>query len=187
MKKLILHPLLFALFPVLAIYSRNKDMAQFSYILRPIFVSVIFAVVVFAIVYIFVRRPLPTAIIATLVLALFFSFGHIYPLIPDYRIGAFLIPDYATLMVAWLVLFVSITALTATTSKPLTALNEYLNYFSLILVAIPIITVSRLLSAHRQPVANPGRRTRFKRGPTGRRCPGHLLYHPGRLRARGRA
>ena len=94
MKKIIIHPILFAVFPVLALYNHNKDMAQLSYLVWPLVLSILLAIFIFFILELFIKNKNKTAVITTLFLIIFFSFGHLLSLMPNVEIGAVTIYNY---------------------------------------------------------------------------------------------
>lgn len=71
------HPLLFAIFPVLFLFSHNVSQAAPIETLRPALISVCFASVLWLISSLAMRSARKAAILVSLFLLLFFSYGHL--------------------------------------------------------------------------------------------------------------
>jgi hypothetical protein len=72
------YPLAISAYPVVALLSTNVGEVQNSAGLRSLVVSILFGVVLYALTWLFLRQAHKAALLTSLWLALFFSFGHIY-------------------------------------------------------------------------------------------------------------
>ena len=98
-----LYPIMIAAYPVLALLSSNAGQIQPEAGIRSLLVSVVFGGVLFFVIWLFIRQAHKAAFLATLWLALFFTFGHAYIAIQEKYPDA----NYTTwLAVGWGVLFV---------------------------------------------------------------------------------
>lgn len=77
-KRIPLHPFLFAAYPVLALFAWNIKEVSLPVIWRPILIAQILAFLVFILSALFFRSWSKSAIFTTLTLILFFSYGHVY-------------------------------------------------------------------------------------------------------------
>jgi len=77
------YPFLISAYPALALLSANAGQVQPGAGIRPLLASVAFGGVLFFIVWLFVRKAHKAAFLTTLLLGLFFSFGHLYIFIDD--------------------------------------------------------------------------------------------------------
>jgi hypothetical protein len=77
-KNLILFPLLFAIFPVLTLYAHNIVEVAFESVIRSLVLSLTGAVLILLISFFFTRDLSKAGAITTLILVLFFSYGHVY-------------------------------------------------------------------------------------------------------------
>ena len=141
MKKIIIHPILFALFPILALYNHNKDMAQLSYLLWPVIISVLFAIALFFLLELIIKNKNKAAITVSLFLILFFSFGHILSMVPTINIGTLIIYNYYILSFILATLLIFTALLILTTKKSLNTINFYLNTVAIILIIFPLINI----------------------------------------------
>ena len=84
MKKwFVIHPLLFAIFPILFLFSHNIKEMSFSDTFRPIVIVVSFALLLWLLLSLVTRNLQRAAIITSIFLLLFFSYGHLLDCIPD--------------------------------------------------------------------------------------------------------
>ena len=72
------YPLAISAYPVVALLSANVGQIQNSAGMRSLLVSILFGAVLYALVWLFLRQIHKAALLTSLWLALFFSFGHIY-------------------------------------------------------------------------------------------------------------
>jgi hypothetical protein len=70
-------PFLLSIQPVLQLFLINVAELDFSEIIRSLFVSLLFAVIVVGILYLFMRNWLKSSLVASLFILLFFLFGDV--------------------------------------------------------------------------------------------------------------
>lgn len=73
-----IHPLLFASYPVLALYAVNVHEVTSAVIWRPLFISLAGALLLLAILFGVLRNLPRAALIASIGLLLFFTYGRLY-------------------------------------------------------------------------------------------------------------
>ncbi len=99
------YPIAISAYPVLALLSANVGQVQLNAAVRPLIVSVILGGFLFFIVWLFLpgRKPHKSAFLTTLLLALFFAYGHAYIAIDEKHPES----NYTLwLAIGWIVLFV---------------------------------------------------------------------------------
>ncbi len=72
------HPLAISAYPVVALMSANVGQIQNSAGVRSLLVSILFGAALYGLLWLFLRQAHKAALLTSLWLALFFSFGHIY-------------------------------------------------------------------------------------------------------------
>jgi hypothetical protein len=77
------YPFLISAYPALALLSANAGQVQPGAGIRPLLVSIAFGGVLYFVIWLFARKPHKAAFLTTLLLGLFFSFGHLYIFIDD--------------------------------------------------------------------------------------------------------
>jgi hypothetical protein len=96
------HPFLFAIYPVLALLAFNISEVELSSGFRPVIVALVvvgFLALIFQLVYQDWRRA---ALSLTVVLILFYSYGHIYILLKGANLDGFYLFRHRTLIPIWL-------------------------------------------------------------------------------------
>jgi hypothetical protein len=88
-KRLIFHPFLVALFPILAIYSQNIGRVELQDLVLPIALLLIFSAGSYYLLKIILKNPFKAALIVTIILICLFSYGHVYYLLNDVSINGF--------------------------------------------------------------------------------------------------
>ena len=78
LKTTLLHPFAFAAYPVLALLAVNIKEVEDAVALRPLLLALILAAVLFFILWLVTKQAHKAALLATFLLALFFSYGHVY-------------------------------------------------------------------------------------------------------------
>ncbi len=138
LQRLPLHPFLFAVYPILALLAFNISEVDFSSGLRPLALSVLLAGILILVFYAFYRDWKRTALISTMILILFFSYGHIYLLLKGVAVGGFYLFRHRTLVPLWIVLAGLGIWWAAHRSMNSTSLTYTLNIVGLVLLIFPI-------------------------------------------------
>jgi hypothetical protein len=73
----VLHPFLFALFPLLFLYNANREEVRFENLFRPAAMLLLVTAIVFGLLRLAARSWQRAGLLATLVLVMFFSYGHV--------------------------------------------------------------------------------------------------------------
>ena len=137
-KAMIIHPFLFAIFPILFLFSYNVTQVYFAEILLPLIIVSCFTLFSLLILVLILKNREKAGIIVSIFLALFFSYGHVYNMILDWRISGFLISRHRYLMLIWIMLLVWGVYFTTKIRRNLDDLTKILNItaFSLILISL---------------------------------------------------
>jgi len=135
---LILFPFLFSLYPVLALIAHNAAEMDLSEGLRALLGSLVLTLLVYAVLLAITRSPIKTALITSLILVLFFSYGHVNFLSRTWIIFGFSIGRHRTLIPFYILSFVLIVWLILKTKRDLSPLTRFLNAFGIILLIFPI-------------------------------------------------
>src|SRR5258708_4271551 len=149
-----IHPALFAAFPLLALYANNIGQIPIKEIYRPLGISLIATLVVWAIFMLFTRHSKKSAIAASTVAVAFFSYGHILNLLPA-GLQAFVGPVCAVALVVLLVLVIRI-------RRPLIDSTVVLNLASLVLPTPSSCSIGATIINPPEPAAPIGPRTTLR-------------------------
>ena len=154
-KALVFHPILIGLYPVLALLSYNIIQLDPIYAVRAIMVTLLISFFVFALALLITRERYKGGLLASLALLLFLTYGHVYNLLENKSYFG----HHRFMIIIWLALFgLGTWAIFNLKKKPRT-FSTFLNYFSVVLVAIPLFQIVYFEVSHTKsdltPPANP--------------------------------
>ncbi|MCX6055687.1 MAG: sulfatase-like hydrolase/transferase [Chloroflexi bacterium] len=119
------------------------------YALRAIVFTLIFTAVMMGVAVIATRSIHKGALLATLALLLFLTYGHVYNLIEN----RFSLGHHRYLMALWFALFLIGAGFIFRSKKKLRVFSTFLNLFSVFLIAMPLFQIARFELQHKQPAA----------------------------------
>jgi hypothetical protein len=99
-----IHPVFMALFPVLSLYASNVDQILFSNVIRSLVIAVVLAGLFALGSWVLFRRRDKAVAYASILLALFFIYGHLYMFLKPYSIGGFALGRHRLLVPVGLLL-----------------------------------------------------------------------------------
>jgi hypothetical protein len=133
------HPLLFAAFPIISLLAYNFAEIQATDILRSLFVSVLITSLLLFLLNSFFHNWHKAALIITLALILFFSYGHVYNYLKQLNLLA--IGRHRLLAPVWLVIFGTTAWWAINTKRDLKIFTNVLNVIVLVALIIPTIQI----------------------------------------------
>lgn len=142
-KNKILHPFLLAAYPVLALFGANIEEVQMVSVLRPLIIAVLGAVFLFLLLKYLLKDWQKAAAACSLILALFFSYGHVYNFLESTSILGVTLGRHRILFPAWLVLLAIGMWWITRTSKDLRPVNQTLNLVAITLLIFPVFQIGQ--------------------------------------------
>jgi hypothetical protein len=139
-RTLTFHPLLFAIYPTLALLAANAGHVVVWEALRPALISLALAALLWGLFRLMVKPWSRAALLATLALALFFSYGHIQALISGWGLFNGNLQPQQVLLPLWAVLLALGAWALSRIADPRRA-SQYLNWVALVLLAFPLYTI----------------------------------------------
>jgi len=146
--KCILHPILFAIYSILALYASNLGEIQFQYIVRPLVLVVILSLILLVVYQVIIREWAKSGLMATWTLLLILTYGHVYTMAKGLPWTA-LIFRHRVLLPIWALLFLSVFILLVKWINDVGKLPEILNIVMGALVLFSLFTLVRHSVAHR--------------------------------------
>jgi hypothetical protein len=132
------HPILFGIYPVVALLAVNINQIRPQVAIRSFFICLILAVVCYIFLFLVFRNKSISAILSTFLIVMFFSYGHIYQLIEGRSIGSLNIGQHRFLGTLWLLIIIAGVWLIVKKTSQAIELNRILNIISIILVVMPL-------------------------------------------------
>ena len=135
------HPLLFSFFPTFYVYSQNIHVLMPTELLLPLLVISGGTVVGFIILEKILKNKIKVAVILTLFLVLFFSYGHIYNILNDFTAEGFDLGKHRYLLIPFTAIFASGTIYFLKTKRKLDNVTKITNVMSIAIMLIISMTV----------------------------------------------
>ena len=143
LKSAYLHPVVFAIYPILFLFSSNMNILSPVDILRPLILVTGGTVILLLILKLVHGDNHKSSGLASVFLIFFFSYGHIRLLLPDLRwhIGSFVLYPNTVLIPLWgTALLIVVVSILRMKNKQAT-LSYFLNIFAVILICVTLITI----------------------------------------------
>ena len=102
----LLTPILFAIFPILALWETNYSRFSTIEILLPAMETLLATFLLYFLARLVIRNSVKAGLLSTLILLLYFTYGHVYNLIEDKTIFGLMVGRHRVLIVIWAVIFV---------------------------------------------------------------------------------
>jgi hypothetical protein len=135
------HPLLFAIYPVLALFAVNIDQVKSTTIVRSLLLTLAASIIVWLLINLVVKDWRRSAILVSLYFTLFFSYGHIYHFLEVHPIFGISLGRHRVLGVIWLCIAIACTWLVVRRMKRTRNATQALNFISVVLIAMPILSM----------------------------------------------
>jgi hypothetical protein len=143
LRKLPLYPLLFSIFPVLALAGYNMDQISLDVIWRPLIVALLVGAILFGVAKLIFRNWERAALAVSVILFLFFIYGQVYNVLEDVTFGGVslfrhrtLLPLFGVLLIAALVLIARSHRTNRSNPSP-----YWLNLLSIVLLVYPVVQI----------------------------------------------
>ena len=149
------HPILFGVYPILALLAYNIKEIRPIVALRAGLASLLFCILLFLAVQLILKNVSKAAIASTFLLVMFYSYGQIYELIEGRKILGFLVGRHIVLLTVWIVIIALGMWWIFKNAGDLKNLNQILNVVSVLLVIIPVfqmISLRNQFVLHEPPV-----------------------------------
>ena len=141
--KKILHPFLLAAYPVLALFGANIEEVQMVSVLRPLIIAVLGAAFLFLLLKYLLKDWQKAAASSSLVVALFFSYGHVYNFLESTPIFGVSLGRHRLLFPVWLILLSVGIWWIIRKSKDMTQMNQALNLVAFTLLIFPLFQIGQ--------------------------------------------
>lgn len=136
-KALVFHPILIGLYPVLALLAYNIIQLDPIYAVRAIVVTLVISGLVFGFALLITRERYKSGLLASLALLLFLTYGHVYNLLENKSYFG----HHRFMIIIWMALFAAGTYGIFHLKKKPRTLSTFLNFFSVVLIAIPLFQI----------------------------------------------
>ena len=140
-KTTIFHPFLFAIFPIISIYSSNLQELLPNDLIQPIIVILSFTAIIFLIAKLIFKVWSKVGLIISLIMGLMFSYGYVYLQIAGFTIGEATIGRHVFLIIPYVAMFIAGCYYIFKTKKELENITKILNVVSVTLILVSVISI----------------------------------------------
>jgi len=140
-KTFIIHPFLFAMFPVVFLYNRGMDYVSFSDTFMPTAVILLSVLILGVIFYLIYRNLKKTGILISVFMIFFFSYGHIQDTMCAHGIIKSIMVRNAVLLVLWGMILLAVAYFLFKTKKELVNLTNLFNVMAVALIIVPLFNI----------------------------------------------
>ena len=141
MKK-IFHPFLFAIFPIISIYSSNMHELLPIDLIQPIIIILSFTIIIFLISKLIFKVWSKVGVVVSLIIGLMFSYGYVYLQIVGFAIGDVTIGRHVFLLIPYIATFISGCYYIFKTKKELENITKILNVVAASLILVSVISIA---------------------------------------------
>jgi len=136
-----LHILLFAIYPILFYFNNNKNEIYFSNIFIPLLYSLLFAAIIFGLIYWLIKRKENAGVLTSIILLLFFSYGHLISFLGKSfdKLFGWDVPYRNIIIGLWL--FLVLLSFERSKNKSFVKVNPALNFISIFLILFLLLDI----------------------------------------------
>jgi hypothetical protein len=142
LRRIPIHPFLFAVYPILALLAINISEVDPSSGWRPLLLSVLVAGLLMLGFYAIFRDWKRAALLSTIILIMFYSYGHVYILLKGVEINGLYLFRHRTLLPLWSVLGVFLVWWVSRRSLRTETVTHALNLVGLFLLILPVFQLA---------------------------------------------
>ncbi len=140
------HPVLFAVLPVLFLFSHNIGLVSLGQLVIPILIAVSLAILVWLPLILVIRDRFKAATLASVFLIFFSSYGSLFNLFANKSLGTTDIGQHKYIFPLWAALLLLIVFLLLMTRKSLASFSLFLNVSASISIMIPFLSAAYVTS-----------------------------------------
>lgn len=149
LKKIPIHPILFTIYPILFLYTNNISILDLNNIYLPILLSVSLTILFWFILNLFIKNKDKSSLITSLMIVLFFSYGHLIGALNKSLEKTLGISSDLYLSINYLLVSIAGVYIIIKLLKNYLYINRLLNFISFILIAPTLyITLAHSFETH---------------------------------------
>ena len=140
-KFIIIHPILIALYPVFFVYSQNIHLILIQGIVFPLIIILGIAIAIWAVIKAILKNARKSALLTSLYVFLFFSYGHIFNVIESNSTQEYSILSHVFLLITYVSIVIFVTYYFVKTHRKLNSVTTIANVISITLVSFVLFNI----------------------------------------------
>jgi hypothetical protein len=141
MKRLVLYPIFFAIFPVLALLGNNIEQVSLDVFLRPVLISLAFGLSMWLVLRWLLKDWHKAGLITSLLIILFYTYGHVYIYFENQPIFGLNLGRHRLLVPIWIVVFAFGTWWVTKRLENASRLTPAINLIAFVILLFPIYQI----------------------------------------------
>jgi len=137
-KRIIVHPFIIAVYPIFVLLAFNRNQVFFWTAYRSLIISIMMVVLIWLVFRLILRDWHKAAFISSLILLVFFTYGHIFTYLEDVTVMGYNFGRHRVLIGLSLIGIGLVIILLLRVKQPLTKVTQALNIISLVALAFPV-------------------------------------------------
>jgi hypothetical protein len=138
LKRTAIHPIILAIYPVLALFAKNVAQVDPSVVIRPLIISLATTLILFGLLSVILKNSQKAALLLSAGLTLFFSYGYVYAYLKTRMLFGLALGRHRFLATVWLIILIVVAWLILKKLKDSAIPTQGMNTFALILIIFPI-------------------------------------------------
>ncbi len=135
------HPLLIAAYPVIALLAHNIEEIKVVVALRALALSLLIGILLYATLIALLKERDKAALLTTLILILFFSYGQVYNFLKETPLGGYNLGRHRLLAPLWLAALAASILWIKRTTRSLQTWNQLLNLVAVVALLLPVAQI----------------------------------------------
>ena len=132
--KLIIFPFLFSIFPIILLYSENIDEVPVTELTIPLILTFLIIFPLFIIINHILKSGIKAGIILTFLVAIFFSYGHIFNMLQDTPLFYLDLVHQKYVIISFMIVLITGVYFLVKTKKDLTNFRSIFNVVSIVMI-----------------------------------------------------
>jgi hypothetical protein len=145
LRKFPIHPIIFAIYPVIALLGYNVQEIIPVVVVIPLAIMITVSTLIFMVLHLFIRNWFRAALLTTFLLFLFFTYGHVYFLLEKTGIAGVMIGRHRILLPIYLVILAAGIWWILKVVKNLPEITFIINIMTIFAVILPLIQIGAYL------------------------------------------
>lgn len=141
-KTRVFYPFLFAIFPILSIYSSNMQELLPNVLLQPVIIILAFTTIIFLLAKLIFKVWSKASLVVSLIIGLVFSYGYVYLQIGGFAIGDFIIGRNIFLIIPYIFALFGGCYYIFKTKNKFENVTKILNVIAITLILVTVIDIS---------------------------------------------
>jgi hypothetical protein len=149
------YPLIFCVYPILALFAANVNQAETVVLFRPLSIAILFFCVLMILLRVFFSDWHAAAFSTSAFILLFFLYGHVYDAVKTMNLFGLMLGRHRVLLVIWIILASAVFYVSPRKKTTIKTQALTFNMAALVLLLFPLFTiVSHWVSIGNIPVAS---------------------------------